>query len=110
MTLNRLIWMLGPAIAAAVHAPAAQAQTGPPDFSGVYYPLSPFGRAGAGRAGGPPAGQRQGPPPRPTVSAPLSDGSQGRSPDAPLLTPEYMAKWQMISKSRIAGSYEYDYT
>jgi hypothetical protein len=81
-----------------------------PDFSGVYYPLSPFGRAGGGRAGAPPAVPRQGPPPRPTVSAPLSDGSQGRSPDAPSLTAEYMTKWQMISKSRIAGSYEYDYT
>jgi hypothetical protein len=46
-----------------------------PDFSGVYYPLSPFGRAGGGRAGGPPPGApRQGPPPRPTASAPLSDG------------------------------------
>src|SRR5271155_4617625 len=109
MTLNRLIchklmWMLGLVIA------AAQAQTATPDFSGVYYPLAPFGRAGGGRAGGPPAAPRQGPPPRPTVSAPLSDGSQGRSPDAPSLTPEYMAKWQMISKSRIAGSYEYDLT
>jgi hypothetical protein len=81
-----------------------------PDFSGVYYPLAPFGRGGAGRAGGPPPAARQGAPPRPTQSAPLSDGSQGRSPDSPSLTPEYMAKWQMISKSRIAGSYDYDYT
>ena len=93
-------------------ATALIAQT--PDFSGVYYPLNPFGRggagAGAGRAGGPPPPPRQGPPPRPTVSAPLSDGSQGRSPDAPSLTPEFMTRWQMISKSRIAGSYEYDYT
>ena len=114
MALKKFIWILGLAIAG-----AAQAQTTSPDFSGVYYPLSPFGRAGGGRAGapqggpqggGPPAGQRQGPPPRPAVSAPLSDGSQGRSPDAPSLTPEYMTKWQMISKSRIAGSYEYDYT
>jgi hypothetical protein len=81
----------------------------PPDFSGVYYPIQQ-GRGGGGRAGGPPAGaaQRQGPPPKPTSSAPLSDGSQGRSPDAPSLTPEYMAKWQVISKSRIAGSSEYD--
>ena len=117
MALNKLTWMLGLAIAAASQAQngAPANPTTPPDFSGVYYPLSPFGRAGGGRAGGPqgggpPAGQRQGPPPRPTVSAPLSDGSQGRSPDAPSLTPEYMTKWQMISKSRIAGSYEYDYT
>jgi len=81
----------------------------PPDFSGVYYPIAPFGRA---VIGGPPPGAapRQGPPPRPTASAPLSDGSRGRSPDAPLLTPEYMAKWQEISKSRIAGSAEYDYS
>jgi hypothetical protein len=105
MKLDKFIWILALTIGA-----AAQAQTAMPDFSGVYYPLSPFGRAGGGRAAAPPAVQRQGPPPRPTVSAPLSDGSQGRSPDAPSLTPEYMAKWQMISKSRIAGSYEYDYT
>lgn len=107
MTFNKLICILGLATAS-----AAQAQNAaPPDFSGVYYPVSPFGRAGGGRGPAPPAtGQRQGPPPRPTVSAPLSDGSQGRSPDAPSLTPEYLAKWQMISKSRIAGSYDYDYT
>jgi hypothetical protein len=80
-----------------------------PDFSGVYYPLAPFGRGAGGRAGAPPAG-RQGPPPRPTQSAPLSDGSQGRAPDAPSLTPEYMAKWEVIRKSRMAGSYEYDNT
>jgi hypothetical protein len=84
---------------------AAFAQS-PPDFSGVYYPIQQ-GRGG-GRAGGAPPAQRQGPPPKPTISAPLSDGSQGRSPNAPPLTPEYMAKWQTISKSRIAGSSEYD--
>jgi hypothetical protein len=97
--------------AAVLCMPCMPAQTStPPDFSGVYYPISPFGRAG-GRAGAPAAaGQRQGPPPRPTISAPLSDGSQGRSPDAPSLTPEYMKKWETISKSRIAGSSEYDNT
>src|SRR5258708_2135874 len=81
------------------------AQTPPPDFSGVYYPLAPFGRgAGGGRAGAPAARgpARQGPPPRPTSSAPLSDGSQGRAPDAPSLTPEYMAKWEVVRKSRIS--------
>ena len=89
-------------------APAALLAEGVPDFSGVYYPISPFGRAvGLGPQAGAP---RQGPPPRPTASAPLSDGSRGRSADAPLLTPEYMAKWQEISKSRIAGSAEYDYS
>ena len=71
----------------------------------------PAGRGGGGqRAGAPPAGgaARGGPPPRPTTSAPISDGRQGRSPDAPSLTPEYLAKWEMMRKSRMAGSYEYD--
>jgi hypothetical protein len=91
----------------------ASGQSAPPDFSGVYYPLAPFGRGGlgAGRGRGPaPAGDRKGPPPRPTQSAPLADGSQGRAPDAPSLTPEYMAKWEVIRKSRMAGSPEYDNT
>src|SRR5262245_12308960 len=87
-----------------------------PDFSGVYYPAQQ-GRGGDGAAatpaGGqrgtpPPAGQRATPPPPPTRSAPTSDLSNGRSPTAPLLTPEYMAKWEIIRKSRISGSYEYD--
>lgn len=104
MTLTKLLKV------AILCVPAAWSQSpaNPLDFSGVYYPLNPFGRAGGpGRPGAlaPPA--RNG---RPTQSAPLSDGSQGRSPDAPSLTPEYTAKWQMISKSRISGSYEYDYT
>jgi hypothetical protein len=79
----------------------------PPDFSGVYYPINPFGRF----TGGPPAGaQRQGPPPKPTASAPLADGSTGRRTDEPSLKPEYMAKWQQISKTLVAGSSEYDST
>jgi hypothetical protein len=87
-------------------SPAAGAT--PPDFSGVYYPVQQ-GRGGQGaRAAAPPAAQRGGPPPRPTTSAPLSDGSQGRSPDAPSLTPEYLAKWEVMRKSRMAGSYEFD--
>src|SRR5690242_15648576 len=88
------------------------AQSGTPDFSGVYYPLNPFGPGfgGRGPAGTSPKGERKGSPPRPTQSAPLSDGSQGRSPNSPALKPEYLAKWQMISKSRIAVSSEYDYT
>jgi hypothetical protein len=79
-------------------AGALCAQT-PPDFSGVYYPVNPFGNL----RGVPATGT-----PRPTVSAPLEDGSRGRNPDQPSLTPEYMAKWQMISKTRVAGSSEYD--
>jgi hypothetical protein len=90
-------------------APAAQSGVTPPDFSGVYYPYNP-GRGGGGgsQAGAPPAGAARGAPPRPTQSAPLSDGSQGRAPDAPKLTPDYLAKWELMRKSRIAGSYEYD--
>jgi hypothetical protein len=80
----------------------------PPDFSGVYYPLNPFGRNALPAA--PKAAPKGGAPARPTQSAPLADGSQGRGPDAPQLTPEYLAKWEMIRKSRMSGSYEYDPT
>lgn len=100
---------LVPARLGAQGAAAPNAAGALPDFSGVYYPVQQ-GRGGQGqRAGAPPAGAPRGaPPPRPTTSAPLSDGSQGRSPDAPSLTPEYMARWEMMRKSRIAGSYEFD--
>jgi hypothetical protein len=105
---KNIVSMLSGAVLLGQMLSAQGAGAPPPDFSGVYYPISPFGRAG-GRGGAPPAaGQRQGPPPRPTASAPLSDGSQGRAPDAPSLTPEYMAKWEVIRKSRMAGSSEYD--
>ena len=90
---------------------SAQTQS-PPDFSGVYRPINAFGPVGGGRgprAGGPPAAA-PGPPPPPTRTAPLSDGSQGRAPTAPQLTPEYLAKWQAMSKARIAGSSENDNT
>jgi hypothetical protein len=77
----------------------------PPDFSGVYYPIQPF----RGTTIAPPAATpRQGPPPPPTSSAPLSDGSQGRGLDAPQLVPEYMAKWDVMRTSRMAGSPEFD--
>ena len=82
-------------------SPAPKAEM--PDFSGVYATIS----AAEFRAGGPPV--RKGPPPKPTITAPLADGSQGRAPDAPKLTPEYMAKWEVIRKSRMAHSAEYDY-
>src|SRR5688572_10084573 len=65
--------------------------TTPPDFSGVYFPA----RGGGGGARGPAApaapaaGQRAATaPPPPTRSAPTGDLSTGRSPNAPLLTPE----------------------
>src|SRR5262249_20311802 len=80
----------------------------PPDFSGVYYPVQE-GRGGGGATPAPAAaaGQRATLPP-PTRSAPTSDLSNGRAPDAPSLTPDYMAKWEIIRKSRMSGSYEYD--
>jgi hypothetical protein len=91
---------------------SAQTQS-PPDFSGVYRPINAFGPAGGGRgarAGGPPAPAPGQPLPPPTRTAPLSDGSQGRAPTAPQLMPEYLAKWQAMSKARVAGSSENDNT
>ena len=73
-----------------------------PDFTGVYYPY----RRGAGGAQ---ANQpSDGPPAPPTRTGPTSDGSLGRRPNEPSLTPEYLAKWEVISESLISGSYEYD--
>ena len=101
---------------------ALQAQTPAqvPDFSGVYYPINAGGggRAGGGaaapRGGGAnapaPAARGRGALPAPTRAAPTSDGSAGRAADAPKLRPEYMAKWEVIRKSRMSGSYEYDNT
>jgi hypothetical protein len=102
ITLRHFVLLFG-LIPAALYAQTR------PDFSGVYYPINPFG---ANAVPQPPAatGKEKGPPPRPTRSAPLADGSQGRAPDAPSLTPEYMAKWEVIRKSRMAGSSEYDNT
>ena len=87
--------------------------TSPPDFTGVYSPIDPFGQARGGRAAAPPpaaataAATRGGalPPPRPVL---VLDGREGRSENAPKLTPEYLAKWEVIRKSRMAGSPEYD--
>ena len=109
--------MLLSILAAAMVISVASAQS-PPDFSGVYRPTNAAGAAGGrgARAGGaaapagPPAAAPGQPLPPPTRTAPLSDGSQGRSPTAPLLTPEYLAKWQAMSKARIAGSSENDNT
>ena len=81
------------------------AQT-PPDLTGVYYAIMrlPPGVVPPAPSAGAPAG----PQPKPRASAPLADGSQGRGPNAASLTPEYMAKWEVIRKSRMAGSAEYD--
>jgi len=83
--------------------------TARPDFTGVYSPVDPFGQAGRGRAAVPPpaAGTPSGalPPPRPVL---VLDGRAGRPENAPKLTPEYLAKWEVIRKSRMAGSSEFD--
>jgi hypothetical protein len=91
----------------AFHGQNAGAGSNVPDFSGVYYPAPAGGGARGGATPAAPA-QRGAPPPAPTRSAPTGDLSNGRQPNAPSLTPEYMAKWEIIRKSRMSGSYEYD--
>src|SRR5215470_9930907 len=82
--------------------------TSKPDFTGVYAPINPFGQARARAAAAAPpatpppaAGTNAGgvPPPRPVL---VLDGREGRPADAPKLTPEYLAKWEVIRKSRMA--------
>ena len=88
----------------------AQNSSSTPDFSGVYYPVQGGGGAAKGKAA--PADGKQGAKQkdnRPKQGAPISDGSQGRAANAPQLTPEYLKKWELISKSRQSGSYEFDY-
>lgn len=87
-------------------APAVASTGTTPDFSGVYYPYRPDG--GGGMGAGTAAPSDGSPPPPPARSAPISDGSLGRLPHEPKLTPEYMAMWEVITESLIAGSYEYD--
>jgi hypothetical protein len=87
-------------------APRAAASGARPNFAGVYYPAQQ-GAPQAGQAAAP-ARRPNEPLPPPTRSSPTSDGSQGRGPDAPKLTPEYLAKWNVVAASRISGSYEYD--
>ena len=100
MTLRTAVLILAlPAILNAQARPAAA----PPDFSGVYYPFQQ-GRGAAPQAGA----QRGAPPPPPTRSAPTGDLSQGRAANAPALNAEYMAKWEVIRKSRMGGSSEFD--
>jgi hypothetical protein len=90
-------------------APAVIAQS-VPDFSGVYRPVNAFGAVPGPRGGGPPPPAQGQPLPPPTRTAPLSDGSRGRAATAPKLTPEYLAKWQAISKARVAGDSSSDNT
>ena len=86
-------------------APTVASTATTPDFSGVYYPHRPGAGGGMGAVT---AASSDGPPPPPSRSAPISDGSLGRLPHEPKLTPEYMAKWEVIAASLTAGSYEFD--
>jgi hypothetical protein len=94
-----------PGSTASIRAQETQAH---PDFTGVYYTFNP-NAAARGRAGAPPgaAGARgtAAAPPRPV---PVIDGREGRPATAPKLRPEYLAKWEIMRKSRMAGSSETD--
>jgi hypothetical protein len=75
----------------------AQGTPAHPDFTGVYYPFNPNAPA-RGRAAGPAAATA---PPRPVA---VIDGRDGRPATAPKLTTEYLAKWEVLRKSRMSGS------
>lgn len=111
-TLVRAIATLALGALSYVPAPLSAQAPVTPDFSGVYYPLGAGGAQPARGAGGAAqAGQnagRQGPLPPPTRSAPTSDGRAGRPDNAPKLTPPYLAKWEVMRKSRMSGSSEFD--
>ncbi len=91
-----------PNFGADAQSPPTPTSGSTPNFSGVYYPLR---RGGAGPS---PTEQPDGPRPPPTRTGPTSDGSLGRLPSEPKLTPEYMAQWEIIAESLTGGSYEYD--
>src|SRR5207244_5615286 len=86
----------------------AQGTPSHPDFTGVYYTFNPNAAARGGAAAPPAAAGARGiaeAPPRPV---PVIDGREGRPATAPKLTPEYMAKWEILRKSRMSGSSEFD--
>nr|UXE44875.1 hypothetical protein Hi04_10k_c3826_00012 [uncultured bacterium] len=108
--MSKTLALLSAALMCALAGSTAllRAQGNHPDFTGVYYAINPFGNV-VRRAPAPPptAGTRDGelPPPRPVL---VLDGREGRPDNAPKLTPDYLAKWEVIRKSRMAGSPEYD--
>jgi len=75
----------------------AQATASHPDLTGVYFVFNPNAAPAA------PLGA--GAPPRPVA---VIDGRAGRPETAPKLAPEYLAKWEVMRKSRMAGSDEFD--
>ena len=80
----------------------AQGPPSHPDFTGVYYTFNPNAAAPQGAAG---ARGSAAAPPRPVA---VIDGRAGRPATAPKLTAEYMAKWEILRKSRMSGSSEFD--
>jgi len=78
-------------------ATRAQSAAAQPDFTGVYYPFNPNAAPAAPRGAGTP--------PRPVA---VIDGRAGRPETAPKLTPDYLAKWETMRQSRMAGSSETD--
>ena len=103
--LSATLLCLLPGSTASVRAQATPAR---PDFTGVYYTFNPDAAA-SGRAAAPPgaaaAGGRAAAPPRPVA---VIDGRAGRPATAPKLTTEYLAKWEVMRKSRMAGSSDTD--
>ena len=86
----------------------AQATPAHPDFTGVYFPFNPnaAARGGGAAATGAPGARGGAPaPPRPVA---VIDGRDGRPATAPKLAPEYLAKWEVMRKSRMAGSSDTD--
>ena len=75
----------------------AQETPAHPDFTGVYFPFNPNAAPAAPRGAGTP--------PRPVA---VIDGRAGRPATAPKLAPEYLAKWEVMRQSRMAGSSETD--
>ena len=86
----------------------AQGTPAHPDFTGVYYPFNPECGRTRPRRGASAGGwdSRRGGRRRDRWL--VIDGRAGRPANAPKLTPEYLAKWEVMRKSRMAGSSEFD--
>jgi hypothetical protein len=99
--MSKTIAWLGVALVCLLHGSTgwirAQETPSKPDFTGVYYPFDPNAPAAAPRAAGTP--------PRPVA---VIDGRAGRPATAPKLAPEYLARWEVMRKSRMSGSSETD--
>ena len=75
----------------------AQETASHPDLTGVYFVFNPNAAPAA------PLGAAA--PPRPVA---VIDGRAGRPETAPKLAPEYLAQWEIMRKSRMAGSSDTD--